>query len=215
MDASEATPARVRTFAAGAGVCALRLRPGRSATVTAVPFPTLDFDPSLLRRAVTAAKSAASSKVVPTAIAWLSTAEDWADACRAWPDIAAELGTDHGSYSHRIESTMKAMSRAMPGHRFVVATLRFPDVEAELAALDSSDDSTAPTRVPRRELRRPRRQRGRDVRCRGRLVATIDVCADRGASTSSAALRSRLDHQRDERDVLGSWWCLTNGLDQR
>ena len=104
-----------------------------------VPLPSLDVDQPLLR-ALTAAKSAASSKVGPTAIAWFSTAEDWAHACRAWPDIAEALGTDYQSYSHRIESTIKAMSRAVPGHRIVVVPLRFPDVEAELATLDGSED---------------------------------------------------------------------------
>lgn len=104
------------------------------------PLPSLDFDQPVPRPAVSAVMPSARPKVGPTAIAWFSTAEDWAKACRAWPDIAEALGTDHSSYSHHIESTIKAMSRDMPGHRFVIATLRFEDVEAELATLDGSDD---------------------------------------------------------------------------
>lgn len=104
------------------------------------PLPSLNFDPPLRRPAESVAKSAPRPKVGPTAIAWFSTAQDWAEACRAWPDLAADLGADHESYSHRIESSIKMMSLHASGHRFVVAMLRFPDVEEELAALVGSGD---------------------------------------------------------------------------
>ena len=114
--------------------------PEATSPIRQAPLPSLDFDQAARPPAVSAVMPAARPNVGPTAIAWFSTAEDWAKACQAWPDIAEALGTDHQSYSHRIEATIKAMSREMSGHRFVVATLRFEDVEAELAALDGADD---------------------------------------------------------------------------